>query len=197
MKAPAPRRRGRYQRLREAGQQAVIGCRYLGQDRRDLAVVGGVTAELGELFEMAVGGVPVASLGGEGVERRGEVDAVSGQQQGMGCGGGTLPLLLDGQGVRQTVVVAAGAGGGMEAAGGLQEAGRALVAPDGDDQRGALLYGYWPVVVGVARVVADQKGGGARAQRDRCRARIRRCVLASLVSRGCRDSWKAPGGRAV
>ncbi|MEU9369542.1 hypothetical protein AB0D71_33680 [Streptomyces avermitilis] len=57
------------------------------------------------------------------------MDAVSGQQQGTGCGGGTLTLLLDGQGVRQAVVVDAWAWGGMEAAGGLQEAGRALVAP--------------------------------------------------------------------
>lgn len=56
-----------------------------------------------------MGCLPVAAGGAEGVERGVEVDAEPGQEQGVGCGGGALALLADGQCVRLAVVGAAGA----------------------------------------------------------------------------------------
>lgn len=64
----------------------------------------------------------------------------------MGGGGGAVPLFLDGQVVRQTVLLASGTRGGVEAAGGLQDARRAEVSADGEDQLAARIMGDGNVV---------------------------------------------------
>ncbi|MFD9841049.1 hypothetical protein [[Kitasatospora] papulosa] len=60
------------------------------------------------------------------------MDAVPGEKQGVGCGCGAMALVLDRYVVREAVVVAAGALGSVEAAGGLQDARRTGVAADRD-----------------------------------------------------------------
>ncbi|WP_258050080.1 hypothetical protein [Streptomyces finlayi] len=65
------------------------------------------------------------------------MDAVPGQEQGVGCGRGAMALVLHRQVVRETVVVTAGDRGRGKTTGGLQDARRTSVAADRDDQLGA------------------------------------------------------------
>ncbi|MFD4829160.1 hypothetical protein ACFWPV_04775 [Streptomyces uncialis] len=84
----------------------------------------------------------VAAGRGEDIERGVEVNAQSGEEQGVGRRGGALPLLLDRESARLAVARAARPGMRDELPDGLQDSGGPLVAADRDDELGSFLYGY-------------------------------------------------------
>ncbi|GGL67909.1 hypothetical protein GCM10010095_61030 [Streptomyces anthocyanicus] len=91
--------------------------------------------------EVAQGRLTFTVRGGQHVQGGVEVDAVAGGEQGVRGAGRLQALLLDGQAVRKTVVVPAGAWGGEEATGPLEDVRRLVGAADGDDQAGAGVLG--------------------------------------------------------
>lgn len=119
--------------LAQESQQARIGFGDLGQDRGGLGAAARVQGPPGELGEIAPGGLAFAVGRIEGVQRRVEVDAVAGAEQGVRGGRGLSPFLFDREVVREAVVFAPGTGG-IEEAVALEDAGRFLGAAEGYDQ---------------------------------------------------------------